>query len=207
MLVMMKLKKTRLQRAWQLFVLITCIGGLVTMLEYGSDLTVRNYQMLSEQTQLLSRMVVRQAAETAEKDVLENNQDKLQVLVQQISQEALILDASIYNLEGITLAKTEDAMPLEQVTGLATPLSVASFGRQQIVEPILSDKHVIGFIRITLEHGKLVENANSQLEDMTNIVRGLVLAALFIGFLLAYTFGRRKDIWHFPFLLTANAKD
>lgn len=177
------------------------------MLEYGSDLNLRNYQMLSEQTQSLSRMVVRQAAETAEKDVLEDNQDKLQVLVQQISQESLILDASIYDLEGITLAKTEDAMPLEQVTGLSTPLSIASFGRQQIVEPILSDKHVIGFIRITLEHGKLVENATSQIEDMTNIVRGLVLAAVFIGFLLAYTFGRRKDIWHFPFLLTANAKD
>ncbi len=98
-------------------------------------------------------------------------------------------------------------MPLEQVTGISTPLSVASFGRQQIVEPIVIDKQVVGFVRITLEHGKLLESAASQVEYMTNTIRGLILAALFIGFLLAFTFGRRKDIWHFPFLLTSNAKD
>ncbi|NBI52361.1 YtjB family periplasmic protein [Photobacterium alginatilyticum] len=204
---MMILKKTRLQRTWQLLVLIACLGGLVTMLEYGSDLNLRSYRALSEQTQSLSRIIVRQAAGTAAKDILDNNQDKLQALVQQLSEEPLILDASIYDLEGIAIAKTEEAMPLEQVTGISTPLSVASFGRQQIVEPVMADKQVIGFVRITLEHGKLLEDAASQVEYMTNIIRGLILAALFIGFLLAFTFGRRKDIWHFPFLLTSNAKD
>ncbi|MCG7585805.1 hypothetical protein BIT28_01105 [Photobacterium proteolyticum] len=204
---MMILKKTRLQRTWQLLVLIACLGGLVTMLEYGSDLNLRSYRALSEQTQSLSRIIVRQAAGTAAKDILDNNQDKLQALVQQLSEEPLILDASIYDLEGIAVAKTEEAMPLEQVTGISTPLSVASFGRQQIVEPVMADKQVIGFVRITLEHGKLLEDAASQVEYMTNIIRGLILAALFIGFLLAFTFGRRKDIWHFPFLLTSNAKD
>ncbi|WP_231854975.1 YtjB family periplasmic protein [Photobacterium profundum] len=203
----MKVKKTRLQQTWQLFVLVFSLGGLVAMLEYGSDVNIRNYEVLSEQTQSLSRLVVRQAAESASKDVVDNNQDKLKALVQQVSQEALILDASIYDLEGITLAKTEEAMPLEQVTGLSTPLAIASFGRQQIVEPIFSGDNIIGFMRITLEHGKLLENANNQIEEMTSIVRGLIIAALLIGFLLAYTFGRRKDIWHFPFLLTANAKD
>jgi len=177
------------------------------MLEYGSDLNIRSYRALSEQTQSLSRIIVRQAATTAAKDVLDKNQDKLQALIQQLSEEPLILDASIYDLEGIAIAKTEEAMPLEQVTGISTPLSVASFGRQQIVEPIVIDKQVVGFVRITLEHGKLLESAASQVEYMTNTIRGLILAALFIGFLLAFTFGRRKDIWHFPFLLTSNAKD
>ncbi|MGF1717915.1 YtjB family periplasmic protein [Photobacterium chitinilyticum] len=204
---MMILKKTRLKRTWQFLVLVICLGGLIAMLEYGSDLNIRSYRALSEQTQSLSRIIVRQAATTAAKDVLDKNQDKLQALIQQLSEEPLILDASIYDLEGIAIAKTEEAMPLEQVTGISTPLSVASFGRQQIVEPIVIDKQVVGFVRITLEHGKLLESAASQVEYMTNTIRGLILAALFIGFLLAFTFGRRKDIWHFPFLLTSNAKD
>ncbi len=177
------------------------------MLEYGSDITIRSYQALSNQTQSLSRMVVRQAAETAANDIIEKQQDKLQALVQQLSLEPLILDATIYDLEGITVAKTEDAMPLGQVTGISTPLSVASFGRLQIIEPIMAEDQVVGFVRITLEHGKLLEHAASQVEYMTNIIRGMVIAALIIGFLLAFTFGRRKDIWHFPFLLTSNAKD
>lgn len=73
-----------------------------------------NYEMLGEQTQALSRILVRQAAETAAPDILDNDQDKLQDLVQQLSKEPLILDASVYNLEGQTLAKTEGSMPLNR---------------------------------------------------------------------------------------------
>ncbi|UXI00790.1 YtjB family periplasmic protein [Photobacterium sp. TY1-4] len=204
---MMILKKMRLRRFWQVLVLAASLGGLVAMLEYGADLNLRNYRALSEQTQTLSRMVVRQAAATAAQDMLDKDQNKLQALVQRLSEEPLILDASIYDLEGVTVAQTEEAMPLEQVTGMSTPLSVASFGRQQVVEPIMTEDQVVGFVRITLEQGRLLEKAASQVDYMTNTIRALILAGLMIGFLLAYTFGRRKDIWHFPFLLTSNKQD
>ncbi|QUJ68059.1 hypothetical protein KDD30_02595 [Photobacterium sp. GJ3] len=205
---MFKFKTVRMQRIWQFLVLVLSFAGLITMLEYGARLNQNNFNMLSEQTQSLSRIIARQAASTATDDILENQQDKLQALVNRISDEPLILDASIYDVEGTPLAQTEDAMPLDQVSGLTTPLSTASIGRQQIVQPVLTDDgQIVGYLRLTLEHGKLVQHAADQIDNMTNTVRGLVLAALFIGFILAYTFGRRKDVWHFPFLLTANAKD
>ncbi|MBD8512871.1 YtjB family periplasmic protein [Photobacterium sp. WH77] len=205
---MFKFKTVRMQRIWQFLVLAVSFAGLITMLEYGARLNQNNFNMLSEQTQSLSRIIARQAASTAAGDILDKQQDKLQDLVNRISDEPLILDASIYDLEGVPLAQTEDAMPLEQVSGLTTPLSTASIGRQQLVQPVMTDEgQVVGFIRLTLEHGKLVQHAADQIDTMTNTVRGMLLVALFIGFILAYTFGRRKDVWHFPFLLTANAKD
>ncbi|KLV07652.1 hypothetical protein C9I92_05215 [Photobacterium ganghwense] len=200
----MKLKKSRFQRAWQLFVVFSCLAALFTMLEYGSDLTKRNYRALSEQTQQLSRLAIRQAAETASLNLVEKNHDPLQALAEQLSREPLILDATIYDLEGVTLAQAEDAMPLEQVTGLSTPLSVASIGRQQLVEPVMNQDQVVGYIRITLEHDQLLADTLKNIDYVTNVIRGLIIAALAIGFLLAFTFGRRKDIWHFPFLLNAN---
>ncbi|KDM91850.1 YtjB family periplasmic protein [Photobacterium galatheae] len=205
---MFKFKTVRMQRIWQFLVLAFSFVGLILMLEYGARLNQNNFDMLSEQTHALSRMIARQAASTASEDILDKDQDRLQALVNRISDEPLILDASIYDLEGLPLAQTEDAMPLEQISGLTTPLSTASIGRQQLVQPVLTDDgQIVGYLRLTLEHGKLVQHAADQIESMTNIVRGLVIAALFIGFVLAYTFGRRKDVWHFPFLLTANAKD
>lgn len=203
----MKLKKSRFQRAWQLFVVFSCLAALFTMLEYGSDLTKRNYRALSEQTQQLSRLAIRQAAETASLNLVEKNHDPLQALAEQLSREPLILDATIYDLEGVTLAQTEDAMPLEQVTGLSTPLSVASIGRQQLVEPVMNQDQVVGYIRITLEHDQLLADTLKNIDYVTNVIRGLIIAALAIGFLLAFTFGRRKDIWHFPFLLSANKSE
>ncbi|KLV00723.1 YtjB family periplasmic protein [Photobacterium aphoticum] len=198
---MMKYKKTRFQKAWQLFVLFGCIAAIITMVEYGSDLTKRNYQALSEQTQTLTRLMARQAAQTASADVVEKNQDKLQVLVERLADEGLILDATIYDLEGATIAKNAEAMPLTQVTGLSTPLSVASYGRQQIVEPIMTQHQVVGFLRITLEHDRVLARTLHDIDYITSVVRALIIAALVVGFILAFTFGRRKDIWHFPFLL------
>ena len=133
---MIKWKKKRWQHLGRLSVLLLCSLALIGMLEYGALLTQRNYQMLSEQTQTLSRMLVRQAAENAASDITDNNQDQLQKLVNNLSGEPLILDATIYNIEGVTLAKTDNSMPLPQLTGLSTPLAMASIGRQQIVEPI-----------------------------------------------------------------------
>ncbi|GHA50675.1 SMP protein [Photobacterium aphoticum] len=184
-----------------MFVLFGCIAAIITMVEYGSDLTKRNYQALSEQTQTLTRLMARQAAQTASADVVEKNQDKLQVLVERLADEGLILDATIYDLEGATIAKNAEAMPLTQVTGLSTPLSVASYGRQQIVEPIMTQHQVVGFLRITLEHDRVLARTLHDIDYITSVVRALIIAALVVGFILAFTFGRRKDIWHFPFLL------
>lgn len=203
----MKIKKTRFQKAWQLFVLFGCLAAVITMLEFSAELTQRNYQALSGQTQQLSRLMARQAAETAAIDIVEKDQEKLQTLVEQLVREPLILDATIYDLEGTTVAKNAGAMPLALMTGLSTPLSVASFGRQQLVEPIMTQNQIVGFLRLTLEHDKILANTKNELAQITNMIRGLILTALLLGFLLAFTFGRRKDIWHFPYLLTANSKE
>ncbi|MGF1727381.1 YtjB family periplasmic protein [Photobacterium nomapromontoriensis] len=204
---MMKIKKTRFQKAWQLFVLFGSLAAVITMLEFSAELTQRNYQALSGQTQQLSRLMARQAAETAAMDIIEKDQEKLQTLVKQLVSEPLILDATIYDIEGATVAKNIGAMPLTLVTGLSTPLSVGSFGRQQLVEPIMNQNQIVGFLRLTLEHDKILSETQAELAQTTNMIRGLILTALMIGFLIAFTFGRRKDIWHFPFLLTANSKE
>ncbi|KLV04465.1 SerB-cotransposed membrane protein precursor [Photobacterium aquae] len=203
----MKVKKSRFIKAWQLFVLFGCLAAVLTMLEYGADLTKRNYQALSDQTQQLSRMAVRLAAETAAPNIVEKNQEQLQQLVEQLTDEPLILDATLYELEGATIARSQNALPLEMITGLSTPLSIASQGRQQLVEPVMTEHQVVGFLRITLEHDKLLAATISRIDYVTNVIRAMIISALMIGFLLAFTFGRRKDIWHFPFLLTANTKD
>ena len=204
---MMKKKHTQFQKAWRLFILFGCLAALITMVEYGSNLAKQNYRTLSDQTQQLSRLVVRQAADTAAADVIEKNQDRLQQLVEQLAKEPLLLDASIYDLEGVTLAKSQEALPLKQVTGLSTPLAVASYGRQQLIEPIMSQHQVVGFVRITLEHDKLIAETMADIDAITNIIRALIASAMVIGFLLAMTFGNRKEKWHFPILLSNDKSD
>ncbi|WP_256383208.1 YtjB family periplasmic protein [Photobacterium toruni] len=190
-------QRQRLQKAMILFVcLLTSIG----ILQYGAILSQQNYQMLSEQTQTLSQIIVRQAAKNAATDIKNKNQRQLQLLVNNLATEPLILDATIYNLEGVALAKTKAALPLEQLTGLSTPLAMASIGRQQIAEPVLNNGHIVGFMRITLEHDKLLTHAIEKMATMTAIIRGLIIAALILGILLAVVFSRQRYQGSFPFL-------
>ncbi|MEC6814932.1 AhpA/YtjB family protein [Photobacterium toruni] len=190
-------QRQRLQKAMILFVcLLTSIG----ILQYGAILSQQNYQMLSEQTQTLSQIIVRQAAKNAATDIKNKDQRQLQLLVNNLATEPLILDATIYNLEGVALAKTKAALPLEQLTGLSTPLAMASIGRQQIAEPVLNNGHIVGFMRITLEHDKLLTHAIEKIATMTAIIRGLIIAALILGVLLAVVFSRQRYQGSFPFL-------
>ncbi|SMY17696.1 YtjB family periplasmic protein [Photobacterium aquimaris] len=193
-------KRWQRQRLHKAVILLICLLTFIGILQYGTSLSQQNYQLLSEQTQTLSQIIVRQAAQNAALDIENKDQDQLQLLVQNLTTEPLILDASIYNLEGVVLAKTKAAMPLEQLTGLSTPLAMASIGRQQIVEPILLNGHIIGFIRITLEHDKLLTHAYTQMATMTAIIRGLIIAALILGGLLMLVFSRQHYQGHFPFL-------
>ncbi|MEC6823857.1 YtjB family periplasmic protein [Photobacterium piscicola] len=190
-------QRQRLQKAMILFV---CLLISIGILQYGAILSQQNYQMLSEQTQTLSQVIVRQAAKNAAADIKNKDQRQLQLLVNNLAAEPLILDATIYNLEGVALAKTKTALPLEQLTGLSTPLAMASIGRQQIAEPVLMNNHIIGFMRITLERDKLLTHAIDQMSTMTAIIRGLIIAALLIGILLTVVFSRQRYQGSFPFL-------
>ncbi|WP_163923479.1 YtjB family periplasmic protein [Photobacterium sp. Alg240-V54] len=193
-------KRWQRQRLHKAVIVLICLLTFIGILQYGASLSQQNYQLLSEQTQTLSQIIVRQAAQNAALDIENKDQDQLQLLVQNLATEPLILDASIYNLEGVVLAKTKAAMPLEQLTGLSTPLAMASIGRQQIAEPVLLNDHIIGFMRITLEHDKLLTHAYAKMATMTAIIRGLVIAALILGGLLMLVFSRQHYQGHFPFL-------
>ena len=193
-------KRWQHQRIHKAVILLVCLLMLIGILQYSARLNKNNYQMLSEQTQTLSQIIVRQAARNAAVDIENKDQDKLQLLVTNLSDEPLILDATIYDLEGVVLAKTKAAMPLEQLTGLSTPLAMASIGRQQIAEPVFIKGHIIGFMRITLEHDKLLTDAIEKIASMTAIIRGLMIAALILGVLLTVVFSRQRYQASFPFL-------
>lgn len=201
---MLKINKKRLKRLWQFIVLVTCFAGVMLLFMYSNQLNNRNYKMLYDQTDSLSRVILRQAAATIYPAVANDETEVIEQLVTNLQREPLILDATVYDIKGNLLASSVGAMPLEQLTGLNTPLSVASIGRQQLVEPIVENNNLVGFIRITLEHGEVVKDASNKLDQNINLVRAMILIAILIGAVLIFTFAKRKDLWRSNFLLKNN---
>lgn len=201
---MLKINKKRLKRLWQFIILVACFSTVMMLFMYSNQLNNRNYKMLFDQTESLSRVILRQAAATAYPAVANDDIESVQQLVAHLQDEPLILDAAIYDIKGNLMASSLGAMPLEQLTGLNTPLSVASIGRQQLVEPIVGSDNMVGFVRITLEHGEVIKDASNRLEQSINLVRAMILVAIMTGALLIFTFANRKDLLRSTFLLKSN---
>ncbi|CZF77095.1 hypothetical protein GCE9029_00009 [Grimontia celer] len=201
---MLQINKKRLKRLWQFIVVVACFSTVMMLFMYSNQLNNRNYKMLYDQTESLSRVILRQAAASVNKALANDDMEAVQQLVTNLQNEPLILDAAVYDVKGNLVASSLGAMPLEQLTGLNTPLSVASIGRQQLVEPIAEDGHISGFVRITLEHGQVIKAASNRLEQSINLVRAMILVAIATGALLIFTFANRKDLWRSTFLLKSN---
>ncbi|USH01939.1 YtjB family periplasmic protein [Grimontia kaedaensis] len=201
---MLQINKKRLKRLWQFIVVVACFSTVMMLFMYSNQLNNRNYKMLYDQTESLSRVILRQAAASLNKALSNDDMEAVQQLVTNLQNEPLILDAAVYDVKGNLVASSLGAMPLEQLTGLNTPLSVASIGRQQLVEPIAEDGHISGFVRITLEHGQVIKAASNRLEQSINLVRAMILVAIATGALLIFTFANRKDLLRSTFLLKSN---
>ena len=117
---MLNFNKKRLIRLWQFIIVLACFSTIVMLFVYSTQINKMNHQILHNQTDSLSRVLLRQTASIAGDAIETNNGPHLQALVAQLSNEPLILDASIYDLEGSVLASSHDAMSLDQLTGLNT---------------------------------------------------------------------------------------
>ncbi|WP_028023797.1 YtjB family periplasmic protein [Enterovibrio calviensis] len=201
---MLQINKKRLKKLWQFIILVACFATVMMLFMYSNQLNNRNYKMLYDQTESLSRVILRQAAATAHDAIASDDMDALQKIVANLQQEDLILDAAVYDMRGNLVVSSIGAMPLEQLTGLNTPLSVASIGRQQLVEPVAEDGNMVGFVRITLEHGNVIKTASNRLDQSINLVRAMILVAIMTGALLIFTFANRKDLLKSTFLLKSN---
>ncbi|ATF09690.1 YtjB family periplasmic protein [Candidatus Enterovibrio altilux] len=190
---MLQINKQRLRLLRQCFVVFTCFTTIILLFMYSTQLNNHNHHMLYEQTELLSRVILRQAANTAYSAVVNDEIEVLDSLVARLQADKLIFDATIYDQRGNRLVSSIGAMPLEQLAGISIPLSVASIGRHQLVEPIFRDGHMAGFVRITLEHAKIIKATSNRLEQNINLVRSMMLIAIITGGLLILAFANRNN--------------
>ena len=147
-----------------LFSFRVVVRSLTVMLLMGmSVFTIQNSVVISKgneriqanQLETLTKVLINQASLSASAMLAEQDQERLLALTNQLAQERLVFDATIYDAEGVKLAASDEALRVREILGLDTPLQTASIGRQQLVEPVLHDGNIIGFVRLTFETGRV----------------------------------------------------
>ena len=157
-----------------------------------------NEKIQAQQLETLTKTLISQASLSASEMILHKDQERLLKLTEQLAQDKLVFDATVYDTPGVRLAASEKALSVREVLGLDTPLSTASIGRQQLVEPVYTDGSVIGFIRITFETGRVTAFSDHHYRKSDHymymmVLMGFICGILFILILRREPIRRKKE--------------
>ncbi|HGO5853467.1 TPA: YtjB family periplasmic protein [Mannheimia haemolytica] len=169
---------------------LLCVGIVAVILmgvnqfKFGSQLASVN------QVSNLSHLLVRQQANIFSFLLVKNAKtDELVDALDSFAKEEFIIDANIYSPNGVLLAQSQGAKELKT---LLTSEQVDK--TQQIVEPIFSQKTLVGFLRVTFnaEYG---QTTKVRVEQQFHQLYGEMIILLLTGVLLAssvHYYFRRK---------------
>ncbi|ENM5741478.1 YtjB family periplasmic protein [Vibrio metoecus] len=150
-----------------------------------------NERIQANQLETLTKVLITQAAMSAGSMIADQDQERLLALTNQLATDRLVFDASIYDSEGVLLAASDSALSVREVLGLDTPLHTASIGRQQLVEPVVHDGSLIGFVRITFETGKVTAISDHHYRKSDHNMYWMLLMSFVSGVLLTLLLRRK----------------
>ncbi|NRF24698.1 SMP protein [Vibrio coralliilyticus] len=154
-------------------------------------ITKGNEQIQKNQLETLIKVLVSQASLSAGDMIVNQDQERLLKLTNQLAQDNLVFDATIYDAEGIRLASSDKGKSVREILGLDTPLETARIGKQQLVEPIMHDNSVLGFVRITFETGKVTAFSDHYYRKSDRYMYTMVGMSFIAGLLLAVIIRRK----------------
>ncbi|MDN3609194.1 YtjB family periplasmic protein [Vibrio ostreicida] len=171
------------------------ILGLISMVGVigvnSVKITKGNEQIQKSQLETLTKVLVSQASLSAGQMIVNQDQERLLNLTNQLAVDNLVFDATIYDAEGIRLASSDKAKSVREILGLDTPLETARIGKQQLVEPIVHDNAILGFIRITFETGKVTAFSGHYYRKSDRYMYTMVGMSFIAGLLLAVVVRRK----------------
>lgn len=169
-----------------------CLIAMVATIAINSvKITKGNEQIQANQLETLTDILISQASLSASDLIVAQDQEQLLKLTNQLAQDNLVVDATIYDAEGVKLAASDNGKTVREMLGLDTPLQTARIGKQQLVEPVIRDNTVIGFVRITFETGKLTAFSDHYYRKSDRYMYTMVGLSFVAGLLIALIFRRK----------------
>lgn len=173
-------------------VALSLVGVAITIAINSVKITQGNEQIQVNQLETLTNMLISQASLSAGDMIVNQDQERLLKLTNQLAQDDLVTDATIYDVEGVKLAASDTAVSVREILGLDTPLQTARIGKQQLVEPVFHDGSVTGFIRVTFETGKLTAFSDHYYRKSDRYMYTMIALSFLAGGLIALMFRRHQ---------------
>ena len=143
-----------------------------------------SHYSIAEQAREMTRTLVDQAASTAARLVMEQDESGLAIMATRLTQHQAIHDVALYNEAGQLLATSASYQPLKE--RMASFLTLQPEDRLEArVATIYHEGDAIGFIQFTVSYQALVASTQRLEKQSQERTRLALLFTLFAGILLA----------------------
>lgn len=190
----LQLKKIRVTQIAFYLVLLTIVALFVYIGHSTLRLSSSNYRILNQQTDILTNLFTDQLQKNIGASLYNADQKRLNQVTENLAHSELIDDATIYDKTGIVLANSAHATPLMEQVGIVTPLSVKSYGKQQLVTEIFYQHRLVGFLRLSLNRYLITTQTQEQIESNENKMRLLLIGCILLGFLLGLLVAKKNRL-------------
>lgn len=185
---MMK-KMFYLLRALQIIGLIAICSVIVFQL---STLQSTANELKYKQTKKFAASITNLAAAESTRYLINDKHEDLQLLIDNLSHDPIVRDATIYNELGQVSYHSENVIPLENVLKINDNI-LSINGVEPYVVELYKEDNKIGYIRITIEQKKILSLIENYEEKGVSTMLLLLTLAFVGGLILMALFFRRLE--------------
>lgn len=186
----MKNKKFWIIRTLQ----IALVGSLVCVIIYQLiSLQNESNAVRYQQTDKFSYSLTNLAAAEASRHLTQQNTIDLQLLVDDLSNDPIVRDATIYDHLGKIIYQSKNVLPLTILLNIGGDYEQQSAGLIPYIAELYQDKTKIGYIRVTIEQDKILSLIQDYQDRGFSILCLLILLAFIIGAILMAMFYKTAE--------------
>lgn len=170
-----------------LIIISAVIAYQFTMLKSTSN------QIKYQQTERFSYSLTNLAAAEATRYLAQKKLKDLQLLIDDLSHDPIVRDATIYDDLGRIVYQSEDVLALQTLLNLNDDNSSQAQGVIPYIAELYTENKKIGYIRITLEQDKILSLIHDYQEKSLSTMWLLLVLSFAAGAILMALFFRRLE--------------
>ncbi|MFT6987606.1 MAG: membrane protein [Psychromonas sp.] len=170
-----------------LIIVCAIIAYQFTMLKDTSN------QIGYQQTERFSYSLTNLAAAEAARYLSQNKASDLQLLIDDLSHDPIVRDATIYDNLGQILYQSEDVLALPILLNINKNNDPKAAGVIPYIAELYNEKETIGYIRITLEQEEILSLIHDYQQKSLSIMLQILMLSFVAGTIIMALFFRRLE--------------
>lgn len=173
---------------------ITTLVAISAVISYQLiNLQNRSNEMRYQQTEHFSTSLTNLAAAEATRYIALKKPKNLQLLINDLSRDPIVHDATIYDHLGEVLYQSEDSLPLPVLLNINSHNDQRAKGVIPYIAELYNEGKKIGYIRISLEEHKILSLIEDYQEKGLSTLLLLLILAFIAGIVLMALFFRKLE--------------